>query len=163
MLDLGKECIVQCSLPNVRARAAKSEGGASRVRARLHDVVSNSSARFVIFLLASPRPPARPTGPPSEVLSLLRLHHASFALPQRPSVRPPSARASEVGRTTDRPTDGSGGRRRRVLRPSVRPRPLSCCVASFSSSFRLPTSLLMRSSVRSFPAERLRTIGREIL
>ena len=106
MLDLGKECIVQCSLPNVRARAAKSEGGASRVRARLHDVVSNSSARFVIFLLASPLSSFRTKCSPSSD-GITRVSHY------------PNVRSGERGctKTTKRPTAVA---RRTSLRPSVR-------------------------------------------
>ena len=105
-------------------------------------MVSSSSARFVIFLLPSlplspwSPPPAlsRPSVRPSEVLSLPRRHHASFALPQRPFEAPPAP--------THRPTDW---RRRRLCvgrRRSPRPSAFVLCGFIFviisSSVFRLP-------------------------
>ena len=114
------------SWPGRTARMCVLEGqgeGASRARACLHDVVSSSSARFVIFLLPSlscPSPPTRGRGRTSEVLSPFWRHHASFALPPtsvRPSVREPG-RPFEA-RPVDRDGSGGGARggRRRWPRP----------------------------------------------
>ena len=119
------------SWPGRTARMCVLEGQgeeASRARACLHDVVSSSSARFVIFLLPSlscPSPPTRGRGRTSEVLSPFWRHHASFALPPtsvRPSVRP-RARPSVRG-TTGRPRwkwwrRARGGRRRWPRPPSA--------------------------------------------
>ena len=129
------------SWPGRTARMCVLEGqgeGASRARARacLHDVVSSSSARFVIFLLPSlscPSPPTRGRGRTSEVLSPFWRHHASFALPPT-SVRPSASPAvrSRHDRSTEMEVVAARGGADvgHVLRPP------SCCVAS-SSSFRL--------------------------
>ena len=96
------------SWPGQTARMCVLEGqgeGASRARACLHDVVSSSSARFVIFLLPSlscPSPPTRGRGRTSEVLSPFWRHHASFALPPT-SVRPCACARPSVRGTTGRP------------------------------------------------------------
>ena len=108
------------SWPGQTARMCVLEGqgeGASRARACLHDVVSSSSARFVIFLLPSlscPSPPTRGRGrtsePPSvrpSVRSPLPLLAASreFRITPnvRSSVRPCACARPSVRGTTGRP------------------------------------------------------------
>ena len=135
------------SWPGQTARMCVLEGqgeGASRARACLHDVVSSSSARFVIFLLPSlscPSPPTRGRGrtsePPSvrpSVRSPLPLLAASREFRITPNVRSsvrPAVRSRHDRSTEMEVVAARGGADvGHVLRPP------SCCVAS-SSSFRL--------------------------
>ena len=123
------------SWPGQTARMCVLEGqgeGASIARACLHDVVSSSSARFVIFLLPSlscPSPPTRGRGrtsePPSvrpSVRSPLPLLAASREFRITPNVRSSVRMRPAVRSRHDRPVDrdGSGGGargRRRWPRP----------------------------------------------
>ena len=111
----------------------------------MHDVVSSSSARFVIFLL--PSPPSLPCSlPPARTLPSIRP-------PVRPKCSPSSGGITRVSHYPNvrpfeaRPTDQLAV----AASAAACVRPLSCCVASFSSSFRLPSFPIVPRCVSAHP------------